>query len=174
MSWPHTNDTTWYHHVSATVDAASATYPGEVADEHIETMQRAMLTLTSLGATLSERIGAAVGEQLTGNGPVAVLLHLDVHGPTRPTEFRDLLAFSSGGVSRLLERLEGEALITRSLGSVAGDRRAVVVSLTAKGRRTARRIAAAAISSLTESPALVSALEDLLTVARTERPATVA
>jgi DNA-binding MarR family transcriptional regulator len=124
--------------------------------------QRALLTLTAFGEAASERIRLAMDGSLSANAPVAVLLHLDLHGPTRPTELRTLLGFSSGGVSRLLERLEDEGLVIRSLGAVAGDRRAVVVRLTPAGTRAARAVSDAAASVLLEQPDLAAALQELI------------
>lgn len=56
----------------------------------------------------------------------------------RPTQLADELWLSPAGVTSLLERLEGVGLVVREAGVLHGDRRAVVVHLTPRGRRAAR------------------------------------
>jgi DNA-binding MarR family transcriptional regulator len=66
--------------------------------------------------------------------PTLAMYALLVHGSMRPSEIAATTGHSSGGVSGLLERLEGAGLVTREFGLVPGDRRGVVVRLTDKGR----------------------------------------
>jgi DNA-binding MarR family transcriptional regulator len=56
----------------------------------------------------------------------------------RPTEIAEELALSPAGTTSLLERLEAAGLVVREPGGLAGDRRAVLVHLTPRGRREAR------------------------------------
>ena len=65
---------------------------------------------------------------------VAVL----AQGWARPTWLADELRLSPAGTTSMLERLEGLGLAARESGVLDTDRRAVVVHLTAKGRRAAR------------------------------------
>lgn len=56
----------------------------------------------------------------------------------RPSHLAHELHLSSGAVSALLDRLEAAALIRRRHDLVSGDRRAVVVSLSPRGRQAVR------------------------------------
>ncbi len=56
----------------------------------------------------------------------------------RPSWLSDELRLSPAGTSSQLERLEAAGLVVREAGVLDTDRRAVVVHLTSKGRRTAR------------------------------------
>ena len=66
---------------------------------------------------------------------VMALLHQQ--GELRPAWLANSLRMSTSGTSTLLDRLEALGLIRRTQGPDAGDRRAVLVSLTPQGARTA-------------------------------------
>lgn len=66
---------------------------------------------------------------------VALLLH---HRAMRPSQLGAILGLSSSSVTALLDRLERAGSLRRRYGHVAEDRRAVVVELTAQGRRASR------------------------------------
>lgn len=70
---------------------------------------------------------------------VLVLCHAELEGGCRPGGLMDLLDLSSGGVTKLLDRLESDGLVRREYGSVDADRRAVVVTATAHGRAVMQR-----------------------------------
>lgn len=65
---------------------------------------------------------------------LGVLISLDVFGPQQPGSVAALLGLTSGGVSKLIDRLEHQQLVQRSFGAVPHDRRAVLVELTELGR----------------------------------------
>jgi len=66
---------------------------------------------------------------------VMALIH--EQGELRPASLASSLRMSSSGTSTLLDRLEALDLIRRTQGPDAGDRRAVLVSLTPLGMKTA-------------------------------------
>jgi DNA-binding MarR family transcriptional regulator len=109
-----------------------------------EQQQRLVLLLGSLTGHLAAAITEAVGPELSSSANVATLFYLDLEGARRPGALQDVTGLSSGGVSKLIDRLEGQGLVRRTFGPVDGDRRAVLVQLTPKGRRLARRMADAA------------------------------
>lgn len=117
-----------------------------------------MLTMGRIGHELTEAIEGVVGAEYTGNAPVVTLFVLDLEGPKRPTDLQAVTGLTSGGVSKLLDRLEAAGQVTREWGAIAEDRRAAVVRLTPKGRRTARSMAEA----LDERREAVRALLDKL------------
>jgi DNA-binding MarR family transcriptional regulator len=78
------------------------------------------------------------------------LTFVEVNGPVRPHVLADALALTTGGVTLLLDRLERRDLVRRAHDAVATDRRAVVVSLTPRGRRAVAGLVAA-LEPLTEA-----------------------
>jgi len=103
-----------------------------------DAVNAALLALFRVGVDLDSVLddpglfpGAAPGLGLSG---ALTLVLVDVAGPLRPGMIAKLTSLTSAGVSQLLERLEAGELVTRSLGVVAEDRRAVVVTLTDAGR----------------------------------------
>jgi DNA-binding MarR family transcriptional regulator len=62
---------------------------------------------------------------------------LDLHGTQRPTQIAHELRLTPSGTSGVLARLEAADLIIRRHDLTPGDRRAVVVELTARGRKAA-------------------------------------
>ena len=55
----------------------------------------------------------------------------------RPSALAEHLHLTPAGTTSLLDRLEAQGLVERHSGELASDRRAVLVRLTARGRRTA-------------------------------------
>ena len=115
-----------------------------------------------VGSAISEALAEVVGPDLVGNGPVVALFALDQSGTLRPGQLQELTGLSSGGVSKLLDRLQEAGLVTRDYGVLSEDRRGSVVRLTAKGRRTSRRMAEAVISRTPELRVVLKELEELV------------
>lgn len=115
-----------------------------------------------LGVSIHEALVEAVGSELAANGPVAALFALDESGSLRPGQLQDLTGLSSGGVSKLLDRLQEAGLVTRDYGVLSEDRRGSLVRLTAKGRRTSRRMAEAVTSLTPELRVVLKELEGLI------------
>lgn len=107
-----------------------------------ERAQRLLVALGRLGAVISAELRGRVGEQLTSNVEVTVLSSLDLLGPQRPSDVIELTGMTSGGVTKVLDRLETQGLIRREHGRVEGDRRAILLSLTPSGEKAAAAIAA--------------------------------
>jgi DNA-binding MarR family transcriptional regulator len=66
------------------------------------------------------------------------LCQIDLLGGCRPGTLIDALGLSSGGVSKLLDRLEAHGWITREYGTLGDDRRAVVLHTTESGEHRLR------------------------------------
>jgi DNA-binding MarR family transcriptional regulator len=79
------------------------------------------------------------------------LLHVD--GPQRPAALGRLTGLTSGGVSKMLDRLE-RAGVVRRRGPIADDLRAVAVAITPKGARFVTRISGAIAEQLADTPVL--------------------
>jgi DNA-binding MarR family transcriptional regulator len=115
------------------------------APDSARDIRRLLMLLGRLGTTMGNAIAEAVGPELSNNGPIIALFALEEQGSMRPGQLQELTGLSSGGVSKLLDRLQEGGLVTREYGVLADDRRGSVVKLTAKGRRTSRRIAGAIV-----------------------------
>ena len=77
--------------------------------------------------------------ELVTNASLVVLCSLDLDGPRRPGVLQELTGLSSGGVSKLLDRMEGAGVVKRAYGGVPGDNRGVLVSITRRGRALTAR-----------------------------------
>jgi DNA-binding MarR family transcriptional regulator len=114
-----------------------------------ERAQQLLLQFGRLGTTVSGALRSRVPEaDATRTLEVLVVTWLDVEGPQRPADVGGLTGMTSGGVTKLLDRLEEKGLITRTFGQVPGDRRAIVVGLTPEGHRTAGLLAAGLASRM--------------------------
>lgn len=65
---------------------------------------------------------------------LAVLVSLDLFGEMRPTTVAELLGGTTSMATKVLGRLEHDELLTRHLGRVPEDRRAVTVEISDRGR----------------------------------------
>jgi DNA-binding MarR family transcriptional regulator len=128
--------------------------------DRVATTQRAMLELAQLGEAIGEGIESSVGVEYRENSVVIVLFLLSLEGPKRPRAIQRSLHYSSGGTTLLLERMERLGLVSRASGGDATDGRAVVVSLTPKGRRIARRLADAVADAVDGVSGLVRRLAE--------------
>lgn len=108
-------------------------------------MARLSLYLTSAAAD-SVRDGDVIADM-----PVTLLFSLDTEGPMRPTAIQQVTGLSSGGVTKLVERLEQRGLVSRKTGAIDGDRRGVLVELTRRGRNTVRSMADAMAGALQDA-----------------------
>ncbi|MEN9647180.1 MAG: hypothetical protein RL238_3849 [Actinomycetota bacterium] len=91
--------------------------------------------LARLGSTLIESFTGTPGSATSIDySSLIVLCHASLEGGCRPGSLMELLDLSSGGATKLLDRLEHDGLIRRDYGSVDSDRRAVMVNVTARGR----------------------------------------
>jgi DNA-binding HxlR family transcriptional regulator len=120
------------------------------SDDHLRDVQSVMMIMSRIGHGVATAIETTAGPELNGNGPIAVLFALDLEGPKRPTELQEITGLTSGGVSKLLDRMEALGLVTREFGAIAEDRRGALVRLTPRGRRTSRKIGNAVGDALAE------------------------
>lgn len=103
--------------------------------------QRLLLILARLGAAVTEALHSRVDATLATNVEVLVITSLDLLGPQRPADVLALTGMSSGGVTKVLDRLESHGLIVREFGGVEGDRRGIRLVLTSQGHAVAGLLA---------------------------------
>ena len=124
---------------------------------------RLLLLIAEFGDTVSQAMKAATGEpDLVGNAPIRVLATLDRSGPRRPADLAELIGMSSGGLSKLLDRMEKAGAIERVQGAVPGDHRGVLVSLTEHGRALLRTLTKELAKRLPETRRFVTEIASIL------------
>lgn len=114
-----------------------------------------LLQLAQFGKLVSDALVEAAGKDWTSNDSIVLLCALDLEGAKRPGQIQDLTGLTSGGVSKMLDRLESNGLVKRSYGTVRGDNRGVLVRLTPKGRRVIGKISGELALRLPESKVLL-------------------
>lgn len=80
----------------------------------------------------------------------------------RPGAVGELTRLSSGGVTKMVERLEAIGLVERRIGVLEEDRRGVLVELTRRGRSTVRAMAGSIDRELSRQQQRLDDLSGLL------------
>lgn len=115
-------------------DLVSELAPTKAAAGHL------LMALASFGQLVSQALAEAAPDgEFVSNHSIQVMCHLELDGPTRPAELAALTGLSSGGISKLIDRLELAGLTTRHHHGIADNHRAVLISLTLDGKRTVHR-----------------------------------
>lgn len=91
-----------------------------------------------------------------------LLCRLDLEGPLRPAQIAELETMTTGGVSKMIDRLQEDGLVERRHGVLATDQRAVLVVITRKGRELIRKLADEIAVRLTETEIMVKEINRLL------------
>jgi len=121
-----------------------------------------LATLGRLGASITETLAERVDPGILKNLDVLVLVTLDVEGRLRPSNIQRLTGLSSSGVTKLLDRLEQQGLVTRDFGTVRGDKRGSHVMLTPAGRGVADQLADGVASQMDSVRKAVNELRSLV------------
>lgn len=122
-----------------------------------------LLRLGEFGAFVSKALAEAAGADVdVSNVSVLLLCRLDIEGPMRPNQITDLEHMTSGGVSKLIDRMESDGLVERRRGVLATDHRAVLVVITRKGRDVVRRMAEVIRERLGETEIVIKEINQLL------------
>ena len=104
------------------IDTCGTDGPLELLDE-----------IARVGIELDDACRHVTGFQPPQGRQRVALIMLVYSNDLRPGDFAEELGLSSGGVSHLLDQLEGEGLVERRYGALV-DRRGVVVTITDRGR----------------------------------------
>ncbi|HYO42888.1 MAG TPA: hypothetical protein VES19_06775 [Candidatus Limnocylindrales bacterium] len=114
-------------------DPSTPDHDTELDHQRLAAM-RMLLRVGQVGTVISASLAEGIkSEELVKNDNVAVMADLWVAESRRPAEIQLLTGLTSGGVTKLLDRMEELGVIQRSFGKVPGDRRAIVVTLTPHG-----------------------------------------
>jgi len=91
----------------------------------------ALLLITQSGTEVTDLMLSEGSNAVVGNAQLWVLISLRKAGPARPVHLADSLAMSTGGMTKVLDQLEGKELVRRLIDPEDGRGRIVV--LTEKG-----------------------------------------
>ncbi len=127
--------------------------PADVPDDesHDPTDPLGLLDrMSSFGRTLDTAIRAHHAPQHPKNRDQLALLLIAIGDPARPSQLAAQLTLTTGGMTRVLNKLESDRLIERNHGQIEGDRRAVAIELAPDGREVVAAIAAGLSSTTPE------------------------
>ena len=82
--------------------------------------------------------------------------------PKDPNDIKDRTGLSSGGVTKVVDRLAERGMVSRAYGVIPEDHRGVLVSLTDEGRGFVAAVTKALAEHLPHSRALITELDRLL------------
>lgn len=134
-----------------------------MGDRRERDAEELLLKLGEFGAYVTKALAEVAGNDLlVENISIQLLCRLDLEGPMRPSEITRLEQMTSGGVSKLIDRMEADGLIERRRGVLATDRRAVLVVITRKGRDLVRRMADVIRQRIGETEVLLKEINRLL------------
>jgi DNA-binding MarR family transcriptional regulator len=120
-----------------------------------------LVILGRLGRAMHDAIATRVDTDLVGNADVFVICSLDLRGPLRPSDIVDGMGMTSGGVTKLIDRLEQRGYIRREYGAFASDRRATRLVLTEEGAQLARDYADVVLAEMDTVADAIRSLRDL-------------
>jgi DNA-binding MarR family transcriptional regulator len=125
--------------------------------------EKLLLSLARFGDEVSRSMAESTDTpEFLSNAPLLVLCLLDLEGPGRPGVIGDVVGLTSGGTTKLLDRMEGAGLIHRSYGAIDSDHRGVKVELTARGRGLLHSATSAMVAHLPEAKSLVKDIVGLM------------
>lgn len=116
-----------------------------------------LLEVRRFGLVAEGAVARAVGDQYTDNTVLATLALLE-EGPSRPRDLSVALDIPTPSISRVIDTLEASGDVLRQADRVAEDERAVLVTLTRRGRRRGRTVASAVLATATDlAPTMLEA-----------------
>jgi DNA-binding MarR family transcriptional regulator len=125
-------------------------------------MAELLVKFAEFGQVVSTALAeAAQGEGLTNTSTV-VLCRLELHGHQRPSDIMDTTGLTSGGVTKLIDRLQEAGWVERLDDPVPGDGRGVMVALTDSGRERLRSMVKVLSDQLGDTEVLVEEIDRLL------------
>jgi DNA-binding MarR family transcriptional regulator len=103
-------------------------------------IQEMLLTVCRISHILDDGFQRAGLTELASNRTVQVLVQLRRHGAQRPRDLQGATGLTSGGLTKLIDRLEAAGVVERHDRGGRGDGRAVLVRLNRAGHAAARKI----------------------------------
>lgn len=130
--------------------------------DHDARVDRVVALASEMGVIMASSLQQVpIAKKAGGPSAVLLLLQLDHTGPMRPTQVARLLGLTTGGATKLVDRLERLGCVTRRAAE-AGDRRAVDVEITVEGRSMAEAARTAVQAEIDSLQQIVVQLHRLL------------
>lgn len=134
----------------------------ESAPTDLDATARALIRLVGTAIFISDAIEHLPVEPiLNGNAPFVIMLSVWRSGPMRPVQLGQIAGMTSGGTTKVIDRLEDAGLVTKTKDGDDADGRAVYVDVTDLGRTVAEQL-------LTELTPIVGDLTDDLNAITSE------
>jgi DNA-binding MarR family transcriptional regulator len=122
-----------------------------------------LLKFAEFGQLVSAALDEATKDEgLVSNTHIVVLCRLELLGHQRPSDIMDTTGLTSGGVTKLIDRLATAGWVERLDDPVPGDGRGVMVALTDTGRERLRSMVKVLSDRLGETQVLVKEINRLL------------
>jgi DNA-binding MarR family transcriptional regulator len=122
-----------------------------------------LVRLGEFGSLIGKQLAEVAGDELAVHNPsITLLCRLDLYGPLRPNEIAEMELMTTGGVSKLIDRMVSDGFVERKRGVLSTDQRAVLVVITRRGRDLIRRLSDEIAGRLAETELLVKELNRLL------------
>ncbi len=122
-----------------------------------------LLRLSEFGQLVSSMMAEATQDtDLVANRPITVMCRMALYGPLRPSEVMDATGLSSGGATKLIDRLEAAGWVQRMDDPVPEDGRGVLVALTPRGGEHLDAMVGVLATRLGETETLVKEINQYL------------
>lgn len=128
----------------------------ESAPTDLDATARALIRLVGTAIFITDAVERLPVEPiLKRNAPFVIILSVWRSGPMRPGELGEIVGMSSGGTTKVIDRLQNAGLVTKTKDGGDADGRAVYVDVTDLGRTVAEQL----LAELT--PTMVDLTDDL-------------
>jgi DNA-binding MarR family transcriptional regulator len=122
-----------------------------------------LLKLAEFGQLVTASLAeVARHESLVSNTHLVVLCRLELYGPQRPSNIMDVTGLTSGGVTKLIDRLVSAGWVERLDEPVPDDGRGVMVGLTPAGQESLQSMVDVLAGRLGETREVVREINRLL------------
>ncbi|MGD2042241.1 MAG: MarR family transcriptional regulator [Acidimicrobiia bacterium] len=122
-----------------------------------------LLKLAEFGQLVTASLAeVARHESLVSNTHLVVLCRLELYGPQRPSDIMDVTGLTSGGVTKLIDRLVSAGWVERLDEPVPDDGRGVMVGLTPAGQESLQSMVDVLAGRLGETREVVREINRLL------------
>jgi DNA-binding MarR family transcriptional regulator len=122
-----------------------------------------LLKLAEFGQLVTASLAeVARHESLVSNTHLVVLCRLELYGPQRPSDIMDVTGLTSGGVTKLIDRLVSAGWVERLDEPVPDDGRGVMVGLTPAGQESLQSMVDVLAARLGETREVVREINRLL------------
>ena len=121
-----------------------------------------LLRFSEFADVLDKAFSQAGGRSvIKDNVSLVVMCSLELDGPQRPGDLCSLTGLTSGGMTKVVTRLEDAGVVTRERHALVSDGRAVSVSLTASGHALMALFASELASRKADTDILIKELSRL-------------